>query len=89
MKILKKDGRIQEFELSKIQTSIDNSAKDSGDILNESDLNILVQDVFKNIKDLRGSEGETSSYEVIGTIFHILKRDGFGMILKSYLSFKK
>lgn len=87
MKIIKKDGRIEEFNSKKIKTSIENSANEVGVILNESDLMVLVQDIEKKLIETRKSELVTSSYEVIGVIFLILKRDGFKTVLESYMQF--
>lgn len=87
MEIIKKDGRLEEFNPRKIKTSIENSANEVGVILNESDLLILVQDVEAKLLKLREKELVTSSYEVIGVVFSILKRDGFKSVLKSYVEF--
>lgn len=87
MRIIKKDGRIEEFNINKIKTSIDNAAKDVDVLLNESDLDILIKDVENTLKSMKRSEIVTSSYEVIGVIFTVLKRDGFNSVLKSYFSY--
>lgn len=87
MKIIKKDGRLEEFNSRKIKTSIENSANEVGIALNESDLIILVQDIERKILQIREKELITSSYEVIGVVFSILKRNGFKNILKSYVEF--
>lgn len=89
MKIIKKDGRLEEFNYDKIKTSITNSAMDSEQLVNESDLNIIVRDIVKNIEGLRGETSATSSYEVIGSIFTVLKRDGFENVIKAYLDYRK
>lgn len=87
MKIIKKDGRLEEFNSRKIKTSIENSANEVGVILNESDLIILVRDIEEKLLKIREKELMTSSYEVIGLVFSILKRDGFKSVLKSYIEF--
>lgn len=87
MKIIKKDGRIEEFNSRKIKTSIENSANEVGVILNESDLIILVKDIEEKLLKIREKELMTSSYEVIGAVFSILKRAGFRSVLKSYIEF--
>jgi len=87
MKIAKKDGRVEEFNSKKIKTSIENSANEVGVVLNESDLIILVKDVEEKLLKIREGDLITSSYEVIGVIFSILKRDGFNSVLKSYIEF--
>ena len=89
MKIIKKDGRLEEFNLNKIKTSIENAANDAGALLNQSDLKILSSDVEKAIRTIRKDSLITSSYEVTGIIFSILKSDGFNNILKSYIEFDK
>lgn len=89
MQIIKKDGRIEEFNIRKVKTSIENAASDCASMLNESDLNILVRDVEKYILKIRKDSLITSSYEVIGIIFDVLKRDGFNSILRAYVEFDK
>lgn len=87
MQIIKKDGRVEEFNSRKIKTSIENSANEVGVLLNESDLTVLVKDVESKLLKVREKELLTSSYEVIGVIFSVLKRDGFNSVLKSYIEF--
>lgn len=89
MKIIKKDGRIEEFNVKKIRTSIENAARDNESMLNESDLNIITSDIKNALLKIRKDTLITSSYEVIGVIFEILKRDGFNSVLKSYVEFGK
>ncbi|MDU3722800.1 MAG: ATP cone domain-containing protein, partial [Clostridium celatum] len=64
MKIIKKDGRIQDLEVEKIKNSIWGASKDSNTIINESDLKILTNRVIKIVTEIRGRDGITSSYEV-------------------------
>ena len=85
MNIVKKDGRIEKFNIRKVKTSIENAARDSGTMVNESDLNILVNDVEKVLLKVRKDSLVTSSYEVIGTIFEILKRDSLNGKVEGYL----
>ncbi len=89
MKIVKRDGRLEEFDAKKIKISIENAANDSDTVLNESDLKILVSDVEKTLSNIRKDSLVTSSYEVIGVIFDVLKRDGFNKVLTSYVEFDK
>lgn len=85
MMVIKKDGRLQNLEVRKIKTSILNAASDAGTILNEADVKILVNDVAKTIEKIRGENGSTSSYEIIGVLIDILRRDGFNKVVKAYL----
>lgn len=89
MKIIKKDGRIQEFNEEKIYTSILNAATDiSKAELNESDLKVIVSDIIRRINVIRKDGTPTSSYEVKGVIISVLLRDGFTEVCKSYIHFK-
>lgn len=86
MKLIKKDGRIQEFESDKIYTSIENASRAVTDLsLNESDLKIIVNDIKLRINKIRKDETPTSSYEVIGVITNVLKENGFTEVLKAFI----
>ncbi|EOR27783.1 MULTISPECIES: ATP cone domain-containing protein [Clostridium] len=89
MKIIKKNGRLEDFNIKKVKISIENAARDSGAMVNESDLKIIIKDVEKYLLNIRKDSLITSSYEVIGVVFEVLKRDGFKSILKAYMEFDK
>ena len=87
MKIIKKDGRIQDFDERKIQTSINNASNDLDEIaLNESYIKVIASDVVNTLKKIR-KDDNTSSYEVIGVITDVLVKDGFDILLKSFINF--
>ena len=87
MEVIKKDGRVQPLEKSKIKVSILNAAADTEVILNEADINLIVDDVVKNIEHLRSQYGNTSSFEINGSVIDILKREGFSEIINKYIGF--
>lgn len=89
MQIIKKDGRVEEFDASKIITSINNAASESDIQLNSSDINIIVEDIEQKLLDLRGDKSTTSSYEVVGLITMVLKEDKFLDVLNTYIGYKK
>lgn len=89
MEVIKKDGRVQPLDENKIRISIANAASLTESILNESDINILVKDIIRKIEELRSEYGNTSSYELIGTVIDILKRDGFDSVISSYVGYEK
>lgn len=89
MMIIKKDGKIEDFNIKKVITSIGNAAEDCELFLNESDLKILSKEVETLLVDIRKGNTPTSSYEVIGVISKILKREKFTPILKAYMNFEK
>ena len=41
------------------------------------------------IKEFRGEEYNTSSYEITGVVISILARDGFDDVISSYVGYKK
>ena len=89
MKVIKKDGRLQELDKSKIELSILNSTEEEMPLLNESDVKIIAEDVVNCIKEFRGEEYNTSSYEITGVVINILDRDGFDDVISSSLGYNK
>lgn len=89
MQVIKKDGRLQELEANKIKVSILNATSETKALLNESDINVLVKDIVKSIENLRSEYGNTSSYEIIGVVVDVLKRDGFEEVVSSYVGYEK
>ena len=75
MKVIKRDGRLQELDLEKIKISILSATNESKELLNESDVKILVEDIDSKIKEVRKDGENTSSYEISGIAISILKRD--------------
>lgn len=89
MKIIKKYGRVEEFDEKKLRTSIANSARDAEDInLTESDLNTIVKDIKSTLKNIRKEEENTSSYEIIGIVNEVLVKNRFEAVLKEFIVFK-
>lgn len=89
MKVIKKDGRLQELDQNKIELSILNSTEEEMPLLNESDVKIIAEDVVNCIKEFRGEEYNTSSYEITGVVISILARDGFDDVISSYVGYTK
>ena len=89
MKVIKKDGRLQELDQSKIEISILNATRGQKALLNESDAKIIAEDVVSCIKEFRGEEYNTSSYEITGVVISILDRDGFDDVIRSYVGYDK
>ena len=57
MKVIKKDGRIQSFDISKVRSSILGASIDSNTIINESDLKIVSNRVVKVLNSIREEKG--------------------------------
>lgn len=88
MKVIKKDGRIENLEIIKIRSSILGASIDSNTIINESDLKVISNRVVKTLQGIRGDDGSTSTYEIFAVIIETLNRTGFNDIAMSYLGNK-
>lgn len=88
IQVIKKDGRVQSLDVIKIRSSILGASIDSDTIINEADLKVLSTSVLKILKDLRGDDGITSTYEIFAVIIETLNVDGFYDIAMSYLGYK-
>lgn len=88
MQVIKKDVRVQSLDVIKIRSSILGASIDSDTIINEADLKVLSTSVLKILKDLRGDDGITSTYEIFAVIIETLNVDGFYDIAMSYLGYK-
>ncbi|MGG7164721.1 ATP cone domain-containing protein [Clostridium ihumii] len=83
MKLIKKDGRLEEFNEDKIKISIENASDDSEGMLTESDVDIIINDVMSILNNLRHDD-VTSSYEVKGVVISVLSKDRFKKIAEEY-----
>ena len=89
MKVIKRDGRLQELDLEKIKISILSATNESKELLNESDVKILVEDIHSKIKELRKEGEDTASYKISGILMAILKIYGFSDIIEKYVGYEK
>ncbi|MGL5149487.1 MAG: ATP cone domain-containing protein [Clostridium sp.] len=89
MKVIKKDGRLQEFNANKVKLSLEYAGDTAAIELNESDLKILVEDIERTLIQTRGEDGNTSSYEIVGTIIKVLKEDRFTAVINAFVNYKK
>ena len=89
MKVIKKDGRIQSFDISKVRSSILGASIDSNTIINESDLKIVSNRVVKVLNSIREENGITSTYEIFAIIIDSLNKYRFKDIASAYLGYKE
>ncbi|WP_291579674.1 ATP cone domain-containing protein [Clostridium sp. UBA6640] len=82
MKIIKKDGRIEEFRVNKIKNTVSKASDDVEQPLTEGDLTSLCRSIESKLKSM--NRDLTSSYEVFGLIIIILKQEGFNKIADGY-----
>ncbi len=82
MKVIKKDGRTQKFDLDKIKTSIYRASDDAEQPLNESDIENIAGDIETNIKDLK--KESVNSYVIQELVVDQLEKSGFNVLAKYY-----
>ncbi len=88
MWVIKRKGNIEEFDMEKIETSIVNSAQDASSELTQGDVKVLLAQVKKRLEGLTKDNRTTSTYEIRGLVYHVLKDLGFTKALKSYMGLK-
>jgi len=89
LKVIKKNKGIELFLKEKLKSSILGASNDSKTILNESDLNLIVNEVLKKLRYIRGENGITSTYEIRSVTIEVLKEFEFIGVAKEYLSLNK
>lgn len=89
MRVIKKDGRIQSLDITKIRNSILAASIDSNTIINEADLKRVSNRVVEVLKVMRKDEELSSTYEIFAIIIETLANDGFYDIAVSYLGYKR
>lgn len=89
LKVVKRDGRIIDFQSSNVMTSVANSARDSQIQLTEKELILIAKAVEKTIKEVRGEDGVTSTYEIRGVVVRALKEMGYKNIAKDFYEGEK
>ncbi|AOR24547.1 ATP cone domain-containing protein [Clostridium taeniosporum] len=83
MNIIKKTGRIEEFQTSKIRQSLLSASQEATEPLSDAELKLIEKEINNILSKL--NKTETSSYEVFAICLNVLKELGFKAICKSYL----
>ncbi|MDO6354332.1 ATP cone domain-containing protein [Caloramator sp. CAR-1] len=85
MKVIKKDGRVEEFYKDKIITSIENASDDVKEPLTMSDVENVVREVEKNLLNL--NKKEVTTHEIRQVTIEVLKNFGFNDVAEAYENF--
>ncbi len=89
LRVVKRDGRIIDFDKANVKTSVANSAQDSEIQLTEKELELIAKTVEKTIKEVRGEDGMTSTYEIRGVVVRALKEMGYKNVAKDFYEGEK
>jgi transcriptional repressor NrdR len=82
MKVIKQDGRLQGFDLSKIETSIYRASDDANEPLNASDIQNLARNIEKEIENLQ--KDTIHSYLIQSLVLGEIEKSGFHIVGKYY-----
>ncbi len=86
LKVVKKRGNVVDFIPEKIQVSVSNTGNDINISLNQKDIDLIVKEVEDKIKTIRGTDGITSSYEIMSVVLTVLHDMGYPKIADAYYS---
>ena len=89
LKVVKRDGRIIDFDLERVKVSVENSARDSHIQVSSKELDLIGKSVENTIRKVRGEGGITSTYEIRGVVVRVLKEMGFKNIAKDFYEGEK
>ena len=86
-KIIKRNGKLQDFNLDKLSRSIKSSARDCNIIINESDVKLICNLVNSKTNKLNSLNKERliSSLELKIILYESLRELGFSEIAKNYI----
>lgn len=83
MKIIKKSGIEEEFNILKIRSSVSNASNEINMPLTDSDLNVITKEVTSILSVL--NRETTSSYEIFAIVLNVLNKLKFKSICNAYL----
>lgn len=84
MKIRKRNLRVEDFSMEKIQTSIFNAARDINYQITHADTKAISKKVFNTLTELGRDDNYTSSYEVKCIVLETLTNSNFNKIAKAF-----
>lgn len=87
MKVVKRDGRIQNFDIDKIIRTIEYASDETGEPLTASDIEVLSKDIQNIIKNRE--EDKISVIEIQDIILEQLNKNGFHHVAEHYENYKK
>lgn len=87
MKVVKRDGRIQDFDLNKILITLEKVSDEIVQPFTESDINNLSEDIENSIKALSGDAIEVGKIQDV--VVENLEKLGFNKAAKHYREYRK
>lgn len=87
MKVIKRDGRLQDFNIKKIMISLEISSDEIGQPLNNSDIDNIARDIFLEIESRKIDN--IPSVVIRDIVTKQLSKYGFVEIAKHYNEYTK
>ncbi|MCB2297236.1 ATP cone domain-containing protein [Clostridium tagluense] len=82
MKVIKRDGKLQEFDLIKIKTSIHRASCDAIQPLNESDIENVAKSIEKGLKNYQKENIHSDIIQKF--VLRELEKQGFKVVAEYY-----
>lgn len=89
LKVIKRDGRVIDFNEENVKTSIANSASDVGIQITKKELELIAHAVQKTLIKMRGVDGVTSTFEIRNVIIRELNEFGYKAIAADFVNQEK
>ncbi len=82
MKVIKKDGRIQDFDIQKIRVSIENASDEANAPMSSSDIGNIIEDIQQIIDSSGLKRIHVSDIQTM--VVNTLKKLGFSVVARYY-----
>ncbi|MGH4138206.1 ATP cone domain-containing protein [Clostridium sp.] len=82
MKVIKRDGKLQDFDLNKIKTSIYRASDDASEPLNESDIENLAKSIERSLQNYQKGSIHSDIIQIF--VLRELKKEGFTGVATYY-----
>ena len=87
MRVVKRDGRLQEFNLEKIMLTLEKASDESGDCFTHLDIKILAKDIENKIKTQCGDPVHVAL--ILKIVVEQLRESGFNRTAKYYEDYSR
>lgn len=87
MKVIKRDGRIQEFDINKILLTLEKVSDEIEEPFTESDINNLLEDIENSIKAV--SSDRIMVNKIQDVVVEQLEKLGFNKAARHYREYRK
>lgn len=87
MKVIKRDGRVQEFDINKILLTLEKVSDEIAEPFTESDINNLLEDIESSIKAV--SRDKVMVNKIQDVVVEQLEKLGFNKAAMHYREYRK